>query len=55
MVTIHHEERPLLTGGPAIVMPDKHGHVYVPIVNALFAPVDISRNEELGFTENLDD
>ena len=55
MVNIHHEERPLLTGGPAMVMPDEHGHVYVPIVNASFAPVDISRNEELGFTENLDD
>ena len=38
-----------------MVTPDQHGHVFVPVVNALLAPVDIARNEELGFTKNLDD
>ena len=54
MVNIHHEERPLLTVGWAMVMPDEHGHVYVPVVNDSFPLVDIARNKELGFTENLD-
>ena len=51
MVTIHHEERPLLLmRGPTMITPDKHGHVYLPVVNAMFSPVDISKNEELGVT-----
>ena len=36
-----------------MVLPD--GHAYMPVVNASFAPVDIARKEELGFTESLDD
>ena len=38
-----------------MITPDNHRHVYLPVVDAMFSPVDISKNEELGVTSNLED
>ena len=44
MVTIHHDEHPLITGGPDTFMPDKNRPIYVPAVNTLVDPVNMARN-----------
>ena len=55
MVNICHESLPFTTEGPAMVQPEKHGHVYVTVVNSHFTLTEISRNDNLVFTENLED
>ena len=55
MVTVQSDQCPLLTGGPAMVMPDENGLVYVPVVNAAWEPLELTRNEPIGHAENLKD
>jgi transposase InsO family protein len=54
MVNVVSEECPLLVGGPAMVVPDENGLVYVPVLNASFEPLELHRNEPIGRAENLD-
>jgi hypothetical protein len=39
MVNIVSDEYPLLVGGPAMVVPDENGLVYVPVLNASWEPL----------------
>ena len=42
MVTVVSDQCPLLTGGPAMVVPDENGLVYVPVVNAAWEPLELT-------------
>jgi hypothetical protein len=54
MVTIKHENRPSIQGGPALVVPDENGLVYVPVSNSNLLDLDLERHESIGFIENLE-
>jgi hypothetical protein len=44
---------PVLTGGPALVQPDKSGQAFLQITNCSPNPITLQRGEFMGFIENV--
>ncbi len=46
---------PVLTGGPALVQPNKSGQTYIRIANCLPNQIVLQRGEFIGLIENVSD
>ena len=55
LIKVSVNNKPIITGGPALVRPNSVGQAYVRISNCAPTDVTLSRSEILGFIENISD